>query len=84
MGSSSNLVVGTAKSHKILGYVLSILAKVNIYVVYGPYHRKFWLYFSQDIFLIGLIIARKIFFPKMQKKITVKLPENLIKIKSLS
>ena len=68
MGSSSNLVVGTAKTHKTIGYVLAILAKVNIYVVYGPYQ----LYFSQDIFLIGLIIARKMFFPKMQKKITVK------------
>lgn len=72
MGHSSDLVVGTAKAHKILGYLLSILAKANIYVVYGPYHRKFWLYLSQDIFLIGLIIARKVFFPKMQKKITVK------------
>jgi hypothetical protein len=69
MSSSSKIIVGTKKTHKILGYILSLLAKANIYVVYGPYHRKFWLYFSQDIFLICLIIARKVFFPKMQKKI---------------
>ena len=66
--SASILVVRNA--HRILGYLTAILAKSNIYIIYGPNDSSFWLYMVQDLIFVGVIVARKIKFPKMEEVIT--------------
>ena len=58
--------------HRIIGYVIAILAKSNIYIIYGPSDGSFWLFFVQDLLFASVIIARKILFPKMEHVIIPK------------
>ena len=54
-------------AHQILGYLIAILNKSNVYIIFGLKSGDFWLFFVQDLIFALLIIGRKIFFPKMQK-----------------
>ena len=69
--SSSSLIV-LKYAHTILGYLVALLAKSNVYIIYWN-DGSFWLFFVQDFLFAGLIVARKIKFPKMKKVI---LPED--------
>jgi hypothetical protein len=63
---SSLTIIILKNVHRILGYMISILAKSNIYIIYGPSDGNFWLVFVQDFIFLIVIIVRKIKFPKMQ------------------
>lgn len=56
-------------AHRILGYLIAILNKSNVYIIFGLKSGNFWLFFVQDLIFALLIIGRKIFFPKMEKSI---------------
>lgn len=72
--SSSSIIV-LKYAHTILGYLVALLSKSNAYIIYWN-DTSFWLFFVQDFLFAGLIVARKIVFPKMKKVI---LPEDSAK-----
>lgn len=71
--SSSSIIV-LKYGHTILGYLIALLSKSNVYIIYWN-DGTFWLFLAQDFIFAGLIIARKIVFPKMKKVI---LPEDSV------
>lgn len=72
---SSSSVIVLKYGHTILGYLVALLSKSNVYIIYWN-DGSFWLFLVQDILFAGLMIARKIVFPKMKKVI---LPEDSAK-----
>jgi hypothetical protein len=52
--------------HRIVGYLIAILAKSNVYIIYGPFDGSFWLLLVQDLLFASVIVARKLLFPKME------------------
>ena len=64
-------------AHRILGYLIAILNKSNVYIIFGINSGDFWLFFVQDLIFALLIIGRKIFFPKMEKVI---LPNKIARV----
>jgi hypothetical protein len=58
--------------HRILGYLIAILAKSNVYIIYGPSDSSFWLFFVQDLLFASAIVARKLYFPKMEHVVIPK------------
>lgn len=71
IGGRSILIIRLKKLHKLLGYIILILCKTNIYVIS---FNKYYGIFIQDCFFVVLFILWKIFAPRMSAKIT--LPNN--------
>lgn len=69
---SSSAVVAFRYGHVILGYLVSLLSKSNVYIIYWNESDNFWLFFAQDILFAALIVARKVVFPKMERVIVPK------------
>jgi hypothetical protein len=67
--ASSSSIMLVRNAHRILGYLIAILAKSNIYIIYSPTKSDFWLYLVQDLFFVAVILGRKIKFPKMEEVI---------------
>jgi hypothetical protein len=70
--TSSISIIIIKNVHRILGYLIAVLAKSNVYIIYGPSDGSFWLFFTQDFLFAAIIIARKIMFPKMEHVIIPK------------
>jgi hypothetical protein len=65
--SSASIIV-IKYIHRVFGYLVAILFKSNVYIIFGPNDGSFWLFLVQDLVFAIIIIARKIVFPKMKNK----------------
>lgn len=57
------------KAHAVIGYSLAILCKFQYYYIVKKKNYVYWILLTQDILFAFLIVARKIYFPTLQKKI---------------
>ena len=78
----SIIVLWTRGIHRILGYLLVIIAKANIYLIAFDKYRGI---FITDCAFVVLIFAWKFFLSSMEKQISpeIKIMEKIKTIKSL-
>lgn len=68
-------IINLKKTHTISGYLVIILVKSNFYINIDI-DQTFWGLIASDIAFFILVIAQKIFFPKMeQSSFNVSVPE---------
>lgn len=63
------------KTHVVLGYLLTILNKVQVYYYIEVNHR-FWLLIAQDCLFLVLIVLRKLVFPNMEAIVEPIIPNS--------
>lgn len=57
-------------THKIFGYLMTILSKSNYYVILYPEEDEIGAFYgllAMDIVVVILIVLRKVTFPKLEK-----------------
>lgn len=65
-------IIVAKKVHRILGYLIAILAKSNVCIIYGPSDGSFWLFLIEEILFALVIVARKLYFSKMEHAVVPK------------
>lgn len=78
----SLIILRMKRIHKILGYIVVILCKANIYIIN---FNKYYGILIQDIAFVIIFILCKIFLPRMMSQITppINQPQSIRKISSM-